>query len=90
MGGLVSGSLGAADGSILLPGGSPNLTYYRLLEAPQEQYLLRYTNRFAPNERPNEVPSYASLYALAQVELDEEHFVFLLRQALDAAREARR
>jgi len=90
VGGLVSGSLGATDGSILLPGGSPHLTYYRPLEAPHEQYLLLYDNRFAPGERPNEVPSYADLYALAQVKLDEEHFVFLLRQALDAAREARR
>jgi hypothetical protein len=90
VGGLVSGSLGATDGSILLPGGSPYLTYYRPLEAPQEQYLLLYTNRIAPGERPNEVPSYADLYALVQVELDEERFVFLLRQALDAAQEARR
>jgi len=89
VGGLVNGSLGATDGSILLLGGSPYLTYYRPLEAPQEQYLLLYTNRFAPGERPNEVPSYADLYALAQVELDEERFVFLLRQALEAAREAR-
>jgi hypothetical protein len=89
VGGLVSGSLGATDGSILLPGGAPYLTYYRPLEAPQEQYLLLYTNRIAPGERPNEVPSYADLYALVQVELDEERFVFLLRQALDAAREAR-
>jgi hypothetical protein len=90
VGGLVSGSLGATDGTILLPGGDPYLTYYRPLEAPQEQYLLLYTNRIAPGERPNEVPSYADLYALVQVELDEERFVFLLRQALDAAREARR
>lgn len=90
VGGLVSGSLGATDGSILLPGGDPYLTYYRPLEAPQEQYLLLYTDRFAPGERPNEVPSYTDLYALVQVELDEERFVFLLRQALDAAREARR
>ena len=90
IGGLVSGSLGATDGSILLPGGSPYLTYYRPLEAPHEQYLLLYTNRIAPGERPNEVPSYADLYALAQVELDEERFVFLLQQALDAASEARR
>ena len=88
--GLVSGSLGAADGTRLLPGGSPYLTYYRPMEAPEEQYLLLYTNRFAPRERPNEVPSYTSLYALAQVELDEERLVFLLRQALDAARIARR
>lgn len=49
----------------MLPGGSPNLKYYRPLEAPQEQYLLLYTNRFAPGDRPNEVPSYADLYALA-------------------------
>jgi hypothetical protein len=90
VGGLVSGSLGATDGSILLPGGTPHLKYYRPLEAPAEQYLLLYDNRFAPGERPNEVPSYADLYALAQVELDEEHFVLLLQQALDAAREARR
>ncbi|MBO2009903.1 hypothetical protein [Hymenobacter negativus] len=90
VGGLVSGSLGAVDGTILLPGGSPHLHYYRPQEAPHEQYLLLYTNRFAPGERPNEVPSYADLYALVQVELDEERFVFLLRQALDAARVARR
>jgi len=90
VGGLVSGSLGATDGTILLPGGSPSLKYDRPLEAPQEQYLLLYTNRFASGERPNEVPSYAHLHALVQVELDEERFVFLLRQALDAAREARR
>jgi hypothetical protein len=90
VGGLVSGSLGATDGSILLPGGSPHLKYYRPLEAPDEQYLLLYDNRFAPGERPNEEPSYADLYALAQVELDEERFVFLLQQALDAASEARR
>ena len=88
-GGLVSGSLGDTDGSILLPGGSPHLKYYRPLEAPQEQYLRLYTNHFAPGERPNEMPSYADLYALAQVELDGEHFLFLLRQAIDAAREAR-
>ncbi|GAA4056163.1 hypothetical protein GCM10022409_49320 [Hymenobacter glaciei] len=87
--GVVSGSLGAADGTRLLPGGSPYLTYYRPLEAPKEQYLLLYTNRFAPRERPNEEPSYTDLYALAQVELDEERLVFLLRQALDAAYEAR-
>jgi hypothetical protein len=89
VGGLVSGSLAATDGSILLQGGSPYLTYYRPLEAPQEQYLLLYTNRFAPGERPNEVPSLVKLYALVQVELDEERFIFLLRQALDAAYEAR-
>jgi hypothetical protein len=89
IGGLVSGSLGATDGSILLPGGSPHLKYYRPLEAPDEQYLLLYDNRFAPGERPNEEPSYADLYALAQVELDEERFIFLLQQALDAASEAR-
>jgi hypothetical protein len=90
VGGLVSGSLGATDGSILLPGGTPHLKYYRPLEAPAEQYLLLYTNRFAPGERATEVPSYVSLYALVQVELDEERFLFLLRQAIDAAREARR
>ena len=87
--GLVSGSLGAADGTRLLPGGSPYLTYYRPLEAPKEQYLLLYTNRFAPRERPNEEPSYTDLYALVQVELDEERLVSLLQQAIDAAYEAR-
>jgi hypothetical protein len=51
--------------------------------------LLLYDNRFAPGERPNEEPSLVNLYALVQVELDEERFVFLLRQAIDAAYEAR-
>jgi len=72
-----------------MAGGTPNLTYYRPLEAPDQQYLLLYDNRYAPQERPNEVPSLVNLYALAQVELDEERFLFLLRQALDAAYEAR-
>jgi hypothetical protein len=72
-----------------MAGGTPNLTYYRPLEAPDEQYLLLYDNRYAPGERPNEVPSLVNLYALAQVELDEERFLFLLRQAVDAAYEAR-
>jgi hypothetical protein len=88
--GLEHGDLKTVDGKPLLPGSSPTLTYYRPLEAPEEQYLLLYTNRFAPGERATEVPSYVSLYALAQVELDEERLVFLLRQAIDAAREARR
>ena len=88
--GLLDGSLRTTDGSPLLPGISPNLTYYRPLEAPEEQYLLLYQNNYAPGEQPNEIPSYANLYALAQVELDEERLVFLLRQALDAARIARR
>ena len=86
--GLLHGSLRTAEGTPLLPNGSPTLTYYRPLEAPEEQYLLLYTNRFAPDGRPNEVPSHTDLYALAQVELDEERLVFLLRQALDAADEA--
>ena len=86
--GLLYGSLRTAEGTPLLPDGSPYLTYYRPLEAPEEQYLLLYTNRFAPDGRPNEVPSHTDLYALAQVELDEERLVFLLRQALDAADEA--
>ena len=88
--GLVDGSLRTTEGSPLLPGGSSTLTYYRPVEAPEEQYLLLYDNCFAPNERPNEKPSFADLYALVQVELDEERFVFLLRQALDAAIVARR
>jgi hypothetical protein len=83
--GLRYGSLYTAEDTPLLPGSSPYLTYYRPLEAPEEQYLLLYTNRIAPRERAIEVPSYVSLYALAQVELDEERFVSLLRQALDAA-----
>ena len=87
--GLKYGNLTTVDGKPLLPGSSPTLTYYRPLEAPEEQYLLLYTNRFAPGERATEVPSYVSLYALVQVELDEERFLFLLRQALDAAYEAR-
>ena len=87
--GLVNGDLMTVDGKPLLPGSSPTLTYYRPLEAPEEQYLLLYTNRFAPGERATEVPSYVSLYTLVQVELDEERLVFLLRQALDAAYEAR-
>ena len=82
---LESGSLRTAQGTPLLPNGSPNLTYYRPLEAPEEQYLLLYADRFAPDGRPTEEPSYTDLYALAQVELDEERLVFLLRQALDAA-----
>jgi hypothetical protein len=88
--GLEFGALRTAQGTPLLPGDSPNLNYYRPLEAPDEQYLLLYGDRFAPGERPNEEPSFTDLYALAQVELDEERLVFLLRQALDAAREARR
>ena len=88
--GLEHGSLYNAQGQLLLPGADPYLTYYCPLEAPQEQYLLLYTDLFAPRERPNEEPSYTDLYALAQVELDEERLVFLLRQALDAARIARR
>lgn len=88
--GLVEWSLRTAEGTPLLPGGSPTLTYYRPIEAPEEQYILLYTDRFAPDERPSEEPSYSDLYALAQVELDEERLVFLLLQALDAARIARR
>ena len=87
--GLKYGSLYTAEGKPLLPGSSPTLTYYRPLEAPEEQYLLLFTNRFAPGERATEVPSYVSLYALVQVELDEERFIFLLHQARDAAYEAR-
>jgi len=88
--GLKYGSLYTAEGTPLLPGNSPTLTYYRPVEAPEEQYLLLYTNRFAPGERATEVPSYVSLYALVQVELDEARFIFLLRQARDAASAARR
>ena len=77
--GLEHGSLYNAQGQLLLPGADPYLTYYCPLEAPQEQYLLLYTDLFAPRERPNEEPSYTNLYALAQVELDEERLVFLLR-----------
>ena len=73
-----------------MAGGTPDFRYYRPLEAPDEQYLLLLDTRYAPGERPNEAPSLVNLYALAQVELDEERFVFLLRQALDAARIARR
>ena len=72
-----------------MAGGTPDLRYYRPLEAPDEQYLLLFDTRFAPGERPNEEPSLVNLYALVQVELDEEHFVFLLRQAIDAAKKAR-
>jgi hypothetical protein len=72
-----------------MAGGTPNLQYYRPLEAPDQQYLLLFDNRFAPGERPNEVPSLVNLYALVQVELDEERFIFLLRQALDLAYEVR-
>jgi len=84
------GSLYTAEGTPLLPGCTPYLTYYRPLEAPGEQYLLLYQDNFAPGERATEKPSYTNLYALAQVELDEECLVFLLRQALDAASIARR
>ena len=83
--GVVHGELTTVGGESLLPGDAPYLTYYRPLEAPEEQYLLLYQNNYAPDERANEKPSYANLYALIQVELDEERLVFLLRQALDAA-----
>lgn len=86
---LMYGALETEGGKSLLPGDSPHLTYYRPLEAPEEQYLLLYQDNFAPRERPNEVPSFTNLYALAQVELDEERLVSLLRQALDAAYEVR-
>ncbi|GAA4056219.1 hypothetical protein GCM10022409_49390 [Hymenobacter glaciei] len=86
---LMHGALETEGGKSLLPGDSPHLTYYRPMEAPEEQYLLLYQDNFAPRERPDEEPSYTNLYALAQVELDEERFVFLLRQALDAAYNAR-
>ena len=72
-----------------MAGGTPNLQYYRPLEAPDQQYLLLFDNRFAPGEQPNEVPSLVNLYALVQVELDEERFLFLLRQALALAYEVR-
>jgi hypothetical protein len=68
-----------------MAGGTPNVHYYRPLEAPSEQYLLLFDNRYAPQERPNEEPSLVNLYALAQVEFDEERFIFLLRQAVDKA-----
>ena len=84
------GSLYTAEGMPLLPGCTPYLTYYRPLEAPGEQYLLLYQDNFAPGERATEKPSYTNLYALAQVELDEERLIFLLHQALDAASIARR
>ena len=71
-----------------MAGGTPNIQYYRPLEAPDEQYLLLFDNRYAPQERPNEEPSLVNLYALARVEFDEERFVFLLRQAIDAAETA--
>ncbi|HEX8327875.1 MAG TPA: hypothetical protein VF629_10065 [Hymenobacter sp.] len=87
--GIMHGAMRTAEGTPLLPGSSPTLTYYRPLEAPEEQYLLLYDNCFAPGERPNEEPSFTELYALVQVELDEERLVFLLHQALDAAYEAR-
>jgi hypothetical protein len=91
--GLIKSIAVAFDGlqtdGLLLPGGSPYLTYYRPLEAPEEQYLLLYQNNFAPGEQANEKPSYANLFALVQVELDEERFIFLLRQALDLAYEVR-
>jgi hypothetical protein len=83
--GFKYGSLYTGEGTPLLPGCSPYLTYYRPLEAPQEQYLLLYQDNFAPGERATEKPSYTNLYALVQVELDEERLVYLLRQALDAA-----
>jgi hypothetical protein len=71
-----------------MAGGTPNIHYYRPLEAPDEQYLLLFDNRYAPQDRPNEEPSLVNLYALAQVEFDEERFVFLLRQAIDTAETA--
>lgn len=84
------GSLYTGEGTPLLPGCTPYLTYYRPLEAPEEQYLLLYQDNFAPGERATEKPSYTNLYALVQVELDEERLVFLLHQALDLAYDVRR
>ena len=71
-------------------GGTPNLLYYRPIEAPHEQYLLLYDSRVCMYERPgdDDSPSFVNLYALVQVEFDEEQFVFLLRQALAAAERA--
>ena len=68
-------------------GGTPNLHYYRPVENPTEQYLLLYDNRINMYERPgdDETPSYTNLYELVQVELDEDRFVHLLRQAIEAA-----
>ena len=83
--GIRYGSLYSAEGTPLLPGCTPYLTYYRPVEAHNEQYLLLYQDNFAPGERATEKPSYTNLYALIQVELDEDRLVFLLRQALDAA-----
>lgn len=80
---------GLQTDGLQLPGGSPHLMYYRPLEAPLEKYLLLYQNNFAPDERANEKPGYTNLFALVQVELDEERFLFLVRQALDLAYEAR-
>ena len=73
-------------------GGAPSLLYYRPQENPAEQYLLLYDERVCMYERPgdDDTPSYVNLYELVQVELDEERFVRLLRQALDEAPRIRR
>ena len=68
-----------------MAGGTPNVLYYRPLEAPDQQYLLLYDKRHAPGERPFEEPSAVNLYALAQVEVDEQRFLHLLREAIDLA-----
>ncbi|MBO2009902.1 hypothetical protein [Hymenobacter negativus] len=65
--------------------GAPHLHYYRPLEAPQEQYLLLFDNCYASQEPPDEETSLVNLYALVQVEFDEERFIYLLHQAIDAA-----
>ncbi|UOQ71854.1 hypothetical protein [Hymenobacter cellulosilyticus] len=62
--------------------GTPNLHYYT---ARGEQYLALYAQRYAVNERRVEGASFVNLYEIVQVRLDEERFLRLIRQALEAA-----
>jgi hypothetical protein len=74
---------------LLGSGGSPNLLYYKSLQGGGEQFLLLYDNRYAPQERPDEEPSFVNIYELVQVELDENLFLRLLREAIAAGYQAR-
>ncbi|WP_157807477.1 hypothetical protein [Hymenobacter chitinivorans] len=63
-------------------GGIPNLHYYT---AGGEQFLALYAQRYAINERGIEDASFVNLYEIVQVHLDENRFLRLVRQALEAA-----
>ncbi|TGE27905.1 hypothetical protein E5K02_00115 [Hymenobacter metallicola] len=63
-------------------GGIPNLHYYT---AGDEQYLALYAQRYAVNERGIEDASFVNLYEIVQVRLEEDQFLQLVRQALEAA-----